>query len=161
MPADAKIHLITDVKTGVHRICTQTKQKRDQSCAPSTHGQGREFLTTSPSREQTLTCVAAAARQKATAAHLMVGDKSAALRIGTPKPALINAFQYGAPKTTQHVSNDDIFTQLTHVPDVGPQALQSRTHSLSTCTPTLGNSEESAPNETQKHTQPPWADYIS
>jgi hypothetical protein len=56
----------------------------------------------------------------ATAAHLMVGDESAALRIGTLKPALIRAFRSGAPNTTQHVSDDDIFTQLTHVPDVGP-----------------------------------------
>ena len=56
----------------------------------------------------------------ATAAHLMVGDESAALRIGTLKPALISAFRSGAPNSTQHVSDDDIFTQLTHVPDVGP-----------------------------------------
>ncbi len=43
----------------------------------------------------------------ATATYLMVGDDSAALRVGTLKPALIRAFRSGAPNSTQTISDDE------------------------------------------------------
>ena len=56
----------------------------------------------------------------ATAAHLMVGGESEALRLQSLKPALIRAFRSGAPNTEHTVTDNEIFAQLTHIPDAGP-----------------------------------------